>query len=882
MKLFTIIMLLTGACFASSLPEGKPSSKPIVTAVRANQQIVVDGILSESIWNNGNGISGFKQRDPVEGADPSESTVVHVIYDDNAIYIGARMFDTAPDSIGKKLARKDNWVTTDMFYFYIDPYHDKRTGFYFAVSAGGTLYDGILYNDSWDDGSWDGVWEGKVHCDSKGWTAELRIPYSQIKFNKSDHYIWGVNFRRDIERKNEKAYLVYTPKKESGFVSRFVDLVGIENIPLPTHTEIIPYITGKAEYLQHDSKDPFNKGRSYLPGMGADLKVGLSSNLTLNATINPDFGQVEVDPAVVNLSDVETYFNEKRPFFVEGSSIFNFGYGGANNYWGFNWPGPNFLYSRRIGRAPQGSIPDNNYSDRPDGTHIIGAAKLTGKVEGNWNLGALTAVTRREYAKYQSNGVNSTVEVEPVTSYSVLRMQRDFNDGKQGIGFMSTHTQRFFKDSRLEDEINKSGTMYGIDGWTFLDSDKEWVFTGYASGSYVTGTKTQITALQENSLHYLQRPDAKSFSVDSNATSLSGYAARFYINKQKGNVFINSAFGVVSPKYDINDLGFMWRTDAINMHVGGGYHWTEPTSWYRYVELGGALFRNYNFDHDITWEGFYHFGYFEFTNYYSINWDYAYNPKTISNRRTRGGPLTVNPPGWQIDASLNSDSRKNWIFNTGFFVYRAGYDDEYNVNFGVTYRPAANISIEVSPQYSRELYSAQWIDAFDDPTATATYGKRYVFGYLDQRTFSAGIRLNWTFTPQLSLQMYMQPLISAGNYSGFKELARPRSFNFNVFGESNNSVISDSTTKYYVDPDGNGPAGQFDFDQPDFNYKSLRGNAVLRWEYQPGSVFYFVWTQSRSDDEDTGDFKFGRSLGRLINTRVNNIFMIKFTYWLNM
>ncbi|MEK6565130.1 MAG: DUF5916 domain-containing protein, partial [Bacteroidota bacterium] len=260
---------------------------------------------------------------PFEGIAPTQKSEVWVAYDEQAIYVAARMYDTSPDSIMQVLGRRDFDVTADWFGFYVDPYHDKRTGYYFAVSAAGSLQDGTLYNDDWDDDSWDGVWEAHTTIDGLGWTVEMRIPFSQLRFIEQENYVWGVNFRRSIGRSNERDMVVYTPNKESGFVSRFIELHGIEKISPPLQAEILPYITSRAEYLQHAPNDPFKTNSRYLPGIGADVKIALSSNLTLNATINPDFGQVEVDPAVVNLSDVESYFQEKRPFFVEGNNIFN-------------------------------------------------------------------------------------------------------------------------------------------------------------------------------------------------------------------------------------------------------------------------------------------------------------------------------------------------------------------------------------------------------------------------------------------------------------------------------------------------------------------------------------------------------------------------------
>jgi hypothetical protein len=608
--------------------------------------------------------------------------------------------------------------------------------------------------------------------------------------------------------------------------------------------------------------------------------MGVGSNLTLNATVNPDFGQVEIDPAVINLSDVETFFPEKRPFFIEGSTIFNFGYGGARNYWGFNWGNPDFLYSRRIGRQPQGSIPDEvDYVDYPTGTHIIGAAKLTGKLGESWNFGTVQNITKREFARVSIDGVHTDLEIEPLTYYGIVRGQKEINEGRQGIGLISTATVRGFNDDRLRDEINKSALSLGLDGWTFIDDSKTWVLAGWSGMSYVNGNTTRMISLQESSRHYFQRPDADYLNVDSSATSLKGFAGRFHLNKQKGNFFVNTAFGFITPSFDVNDVGFMFRADRINWHAGAGYYWSDPTDLYRYLEAGAAIFQNYDFGGNVTWQGIFHFGFIEFLNYYSVDWDLFYNPESYNNTRTRGGPLTLNPIGYGGELFLRSDNRNDWIVSLGGATYNAEPSYDWNVNVGLEFRFLSNLVFIISPQFSRVFEYAQYVDTFDDPTATNTFGKRYVFAELDQKTFSASLRLNWIFTPKLSLQLYMQPLISAGDYTNYKELAYPGTYDFNNFGEGISTYDPDEGT---ADPDGDGPAEPIEIGNPDFNLRSLRGNAVLRWEYLPGSVIYFVWTQTRSAAEEIGEFQFDRSFKKMMLTEPDNIFMIKVTYWFNM
>ena len=885
MRVFALLSLFSCLSWTAGIAQDN-APQTNISAIHTTDRIEIDGVLTEPAWQ-GPGFYEFRQSDPNQGEPPTMRTEVWVAYDDGALYVAARLYDSSPDSIMQVLGRRDVFITADWFTLYIDPYHDRRSGYYFSLSAAGTKRDGTLYNDDWDDDSWDGVWEGFTRVDDKGWALEIRIPFSQLRFHQKDEYVWGVNFRREIGRKNERDYLVYTPRNGSGFVSRFPDLTNISSITPAQQVEFLPYVNTRAEYLQHNPGDPFNNGSRYLAGLGGDMKVGLSSSLTLDATVNPDFGQVEVDPAVVNLSDVETYFQEKRPFFIEGANVFEFGYGGSNNFWGFNWGSPTIFYSRRVGRAPQGSLPSYDYADRPLGTHILGAGKVTGRVFDEWKIGTVHAVTNRELASLQASGLRSTVEIEPMTYYGVARIQRDFDGGRQGLGFMATYTDRFFDDQRLRDELNENALVAGVDGWTFLDEEKAYVVTGWGSMSTVTGTKTRMTAWQQNSIHYFQRPDAEHFRLDSSATSITGFAGRIMLNKQKGAFILNAAIGTIDPRYDVNDLGFLWRTNLINGHFVTGYSWQDPTTYYRSLRLQIATFGNLDYDGNKVWHGYFHNGYVEFLNYWSFFWAVAYNPVTVDSRRTRGGPLMIQLPGREFDGGIETDSRKEFVFRLDGYSYFRTNEPSWGINATVQWKPAPNISFEMGPSFGRDRSKAQYVTTVVDPTAAATYGSRYVFSTLDQATVSANVRLNWTFSPQLSLQLFLQPLISSGDYHEFKELRKPKTFNFLKYGEDGSTVTeihdADGTlTEYSFDPDGTGPASSFSVSNPDFNVTSVRGNAVLRWEYRPGSILYLVWTRSSSGQMNDGAFRFNRSFDRMLSASTDNILMLKFTYWLSL
>lgn len=854
-----------------------------IHAVRLTETFRIDGILSESIYKQP-GVTAFYQQEPNQGEPVSEPTEVWVAYDDAAIYIGAYLKDSHPDSIIARLSRRDNDAGGDRFAVGIDSYHDKRNGYFFIVSASGTLLDGTLYNDDWTDDSWNGVWEGQQRMLPDGWSVEMRIPFSQLRFEEKEQYVWGIAFQRVIARKKEESFTAYTPRNESGFVSRFAELNGIEHISPPSRFEATPYMSGRAEYLQHKLGDPFNDGSKYKPDFGVDLKLGLGSNLTLDGTINPDFGQVEVDPAVVNLSDVETYYNEKRPFFIEGMNIFSFGRGGVNSFWGFNWSNPNIFYSRRIGRAPQRGLPDNDFSDVPVGTRILGAAKLSGKVSNGWNIGVIEAITNREYATIEYLGTRKEWEVEPLTSYTIGRIQRDFNDGRQGIGLLATTTHRFFKDDGLKSTVNSDAIIGGLDGWTALDSDKEFMISGWTVFSSVTGTKERLLDLQQGWPHYFERPDASHISVDSSATSMKGFAGRYTFNRQKGRLMLNAALGFVSPGFESGDLGFVSRTDVINYHLATGYKWNDPTEYYRFINVYASYFQTLDFGGNTLWRGIWTRANYQFTNYHTFGMFYDYGFESLNNRRTRGGPLTLNLPCHEWGFEYYTDYRNAYIGEAYMYAFNGKNEYSYNVNLLFTMRPMSNLSVTIGPGYSWALDDGQWVDIFDDMYSTATYGKRYVFANLNYRELSAQIRVNWTLSPTLSFQMFIQPLLSSGDYSKFKELSKPRSYDFNVYGQNGSTYIDSITSsgdhKVIVDPDGSGPATEIQFDHPSFSKVEFRANAVLRWEYLPGSTLYVVWTQSRSDSEGMADFGIRRSFNRLSYSKPDNIFMLKFSYWL--
>src|SRR6266571_2247328 len=871
-----LILLRSPVLFAQN---SAGTSVQTIHAVRTSEKILIDGILNDKVWDSAPPATEFTQRDPDEGKAPTERTEVRIAYDDANIYFGIRLFDSEPEKIVSRLSRRDDYSDADYFTIQLSPYHDRLTGAVFEISAAGVQRDAIISNDTNTDYSWEGVWESAVGVTDDGWAAELRIPFSQLRFPASAHQVWGINAARFIHRKNETVWLQLVRKNESGVASRMDDLEGLDGIESKRHVDLTPYLTSRSEFIQPSSRnDPFNDGSRQFAATGLDIKYGVSSNFTLDATVNPDFGQVEVDPAVVNLSAFEMFFPEKRPFFLEGANIFgNFGAGGANNFMGFNRAEPNLFYSRRIGRAPQG-FASGDFVDRPPATSILGAGKLTGKTSGGWTFGLVEAAASREYAKVSTGNRASREEVEPFTNYFVARVQREENRG--GFGFLTTGVQRDLRQPALRDLLTKQAYVVGGDGYLFLDSKRDWVVTGKLSGSSVSGSGAAMDLLQHAPQHYFQRPDTPHVQLQPGLGSMQGWTGSINLNKNQGNMTVNTALWGVSPGFESNDLGFQTGGDAAGAHFAWLWKKPKPDRLTRDRNVTIAKSWTWNYGRQKLNDGLFVFGNATLLNYWSLNGSLGLFRQVQDDHLTRGGPIALNPSSRFINLGLNTDGRKKISFNAG-----SGHSSnsargwDYNGNLGVNVKPVPSISISTGPEIFRSRNVAQYVTSVTDPTALKTFGGRYVFADLDQSQVSLTTRANWILSPRMSLQIYAQPLISDGRYWGFKELARPNTFAFSRYGYDTGSIRSVPGREFTADPDGDGPAPSFNFSDPSFNFKSLRVNAVFRWEWKLGSTLYFVWTENRQDFSDPGQFSLKRDAGRLFTAHPNDIFLVRFSYW---
>jgi hypothetical protein len=885
MRHFVLITTLLLPCPALVL--GQESPRPTeVKASRTGRPPVIVGHLNEEIWATAVPVSGFTQRDPDEGKPATEDTEVRILYDDSALYVGARLFDKDTTLVARRLSARDSGFDSDWIGVYLDPLHDKLTGAMFRVSVANAQQDMILYNDSWTDSSWDAVWQSEVSVDEQGWTAEIRIPLSQLRFSGSSQQTWGINIERYVRRKNESSFLRMVPKNESGIASRMVDMSGLDGLQPGRHLELLPYTAARGEFIkpltQSNVQTPFNDGSRAFASAGLDLKWGLTNNLTVTGTINPDFGQVEVDPAVVNLTAFETFFQEKRAFFLEGSQIFNnFGQGGANDSWGFNNSEPSLFYSRRIGRQPQ-VFASGDFVDAPTATTILGAAKLTGKTSGNWSLGFLEAVTGEESARTQTGLARGTAVVEPMTNYLVARVQRDIGQ-RAGAGLLMTATNRQLADDRLRNALVGQAYVFGGDGYFFFDKKREWVVTARLSGSDVSGTSEVIKRLQLAPQRYYQRPDAPHVSLDPTRTSLRGYAGRLMLNRNTGIWRINASLWGVSPGFESNDLGFHGTGDRGGMHVVWNLRNNTPGKVLRSRFIWVAKWYTWNFDRQLQSDGNQGSIQMTFLNYWYLNLNSGTNQWVQNDRLTRGGPSAASPSGAFVNVNGGTDSRKPLSVNS--FYTKNWCDCEggnYSTGLTFNFKPSPRLTISTGPNWNRNRQAAQYVRTVVDPTATATYGSRYVFGELEQSQLTLQTRVTTLLTPKVSLTLFMQPLMATGDYTQFKELAAPRTYDFVKYAETGAHAVSyDPTARVYtVSPDTDAGAPTFTFNDPDFNLKSLRMNAVFRWELKPGSTFYAVWTRMQQDNRYPGDFALGRDAKAMFGAPGDDVFLVKMAYWI--
>lgn len=860
----------------------RAAAAPALRAVRAAELPLIDGRLDEPAWSGAPVARDFVQSQPNTGEPASERTEVRVLYTDDAVYVGARMHDRDPGGIIRRLARRDEEVTTDAFHVAFDSYFDHRTAFRFSVSVAGVQSDALMFSDTQEDDDWDAVWESATRSDETGWTAEFRIPLSQLRFAGSSDdagSTWGINFMRDIARLEELSVWSPLPEDRSRVVSAFGTLRDLRGLRPRRNLEVRPYVLSSATRAPGIADNPFYSATALRQTVGGDLKYGITENLTLDVTVNPDFGQVEADPSVVNLTAFETFFPEKRPFFQEGSDIFGFSLGGGDDN------NESLFYSRRVGRAPQGSVTSPaDYRDVPDATSILGAAKLSGKTADGWSIGFLNALTSSENAHFTSpGGAFGEQLVEPVTNYAVARVIKDFRDGESAVGLIATATNRRVDAGGPVAFLPDAAYTGGVDfRHRFLDGNYQ--ISAHLLGSAVVGNAEALSRIQHSSVHYFQRPDARHLEFDPDRRRLLGTAASLSVAKVGGGHWRYGLFGESrSPGFEVNDLGFQQNTDY---HVGAAwvsYQQFRPQGPFRRWGLNGNAWSGWNYGGERMFSGGNVNGNFQLKNFWRGFFGGGRELVGLSTTALRGGPALLFPSSWFGWAGMFTDSRKavqfggvlNFGGEHGTATRRLGISPQ------ITLQPSSRAQLNVGPSFNWNDHDWQYVAQPRSPA-----GSHYVFARLGQQTISLTTRLNYTFSPNLSLQFYGQPFVSAGSYDRFMEVDDPRASafaeRFRTYGEGEiRRIDANGFGLYQVDADRDGTP-DFGFGDPDFNVKSFRSNLVLRWQYRPGSTVFLVWSRDQQSFVNNGSFRFGEDLADLARIPSTNVFLVKFEHWLGL
>lgn len=857
-----------------------PDTTATATAVRVERAMRIDGRLDEAAWREAPLLTGFRRHNVDPGTTASYPTNVWVLYDDHNLYVGMRLHDPEPGQIAGQLGRRDsNTLYSDWASVLIDSHLDRRTAYLFSLSPRQVKRDGRMYDDTEGDMSWDGVWEGAARIDDEGWIAEFRIPFSQIRFtiDPNGSTLWGVNFGREIARLDEESYWEHIPPDAGRFVSRFGLLRGIRDIPNPRRVELIPYALGSSSRLAGAAEDPFRGDFIWGTEGGLDLRYGLGQGLSFTGTINPDFGHVEIDPAVINLTAFETFYPERRPFFVEDSEIFQRGIGALFN------PSETLFYSRRIGRAPQGSVPvDATYADVPNATRILTAAKLSGRTPGGWTIGVLHALTDSEEADYvTADDESQSVRVEPRTQYAVTRLRRNFHGGGSALGALATATRRSIRDDHLR--MLPEAAYTGAIDWRHRFGADQYELSGWVAASHVRGDASAVDHLQRAPARLFHRPDGDHLTYDPDRTSLSGAAAEVGIRKIAG-VWRSGAIGTIrSPGFDTNDLGFLQSADQI-----------RTSTWLGYVRVdGGRFFRNWsvftNQHGGWTTGGERLPATVDLNSLYQLRnqWQGFVGIRHISAGLApevlRGGPAlrkSSRTGGW-FQIATDPRRRVNTFFTVTGDVEHDTPGSTFSVAVGPTFRPSPSWNVSLRAAWSRTLNSQQYV-----ATRIAEGERHYVLGRIDQSVLALVTRLDVTFSSDLTLELFAQPFVSSVRYLDFKRVGDAHAASTEQrwinYTDEQLRAVSESeervTWGYFAETADEDPT--YTFADPGFNLRSLRGNAVLRWEYRPGSTIFLVWQQNRRD------VGFGKPLDPVADLRSlgsaagDHVLLVKVSYWL--
>ncbi len=865
-----VFMLIISACILSAQTEYLP--KKVYKAYRVEVPPVINGTFDDEAWQSGEWASDFIQLEPYADRPPSQQTEFKVAFDDMNLYVAVKALDSAPDSITNRMSRRDNG-DGDMVFVIFDSYHDLRTGFIFGVSSAGVRFDMIQSNNGQnEDTTWDPIWLAKAEVHPWGWGAEMKIPLTQLRFKKNSEEVWGFEVARQIFRENESSLWHPIPRNAPGLIHAIGELDGLQEIEPRKQLDLTPYGVAALKTYEPEEGNPYATGTDYKYNVGLDGKIGVTNNLTLDFTINPDFGQVEADPSEVNLTAFETFFEEKRPFFIEGSNITSFNVGLGDGDVGND----NLFYSRRIGRRPQGypSLDEKEYASVPTFTRILGAAKLTGKTEKGLSVGIIEALTADTKASIDNEGLERTETVEPLTNYSLARIQKDFNKGNSIIGGAVTSTIRRLDGTDM-DYLHKNATSAGMD-FTQYFKERNYSLNAALYLSNVQGSTEAISITQQSSARYFQRPDADYVEFDSTRTSLSGVGGKLEFGKIGGNwnwLFMNV---FKSPGLELNDMGYMQLSDNILNVLWTGYNFTEPFSVFRSLRLNTNVHMSNDFGGQITGIGNEYNVSANFKNFWHAGVGGGFGVHQVSNRMLRGGPSIYLPNEGRVNYRVMTDDRK--AISGGFFGYAGwgaeAYYQRSSYGLFLTFRPMNTLSISLKPSYSTNDDKLQYVNEQE------MNGKeRYIFGTIDQNVLSMSLRIDYNITPDLTIQYWGQPFTASGEYTDFKMIIDSKADEFtdryHIYTSDQISLVDDI---FEVDEDVDGNV-DYSFDNPDFTVDEWLSNLVIRWEFLPGSTAYLVWSQTRNYYVQDGNFGVWDNMNNMFTDgKPTNTFLMKFSY----
>lgn len=882
MKNWLPVLLLQFIFLAARSNPGDSILKKKYFTQHLQGEINLDGVPDEEAWKAVEWGGDFTQWQPHGGAAPSQPTSFKILYDDKALYLAYRCYDPSPDSIVKRMGRRDEFPG-DWVEINIDSYHDLRTAFSFTLSVSGVRGDEFVSNDgnNWD-ANWNPIWFAKTHINDTGWTAEVKIPLSQLRYGNEPEKVWGFQVTRRLFRKEERSTWQYIPQNSGVWVSRFGELHGLKNIPMHRQVEIAPYVIAQADQYKKEPGNPFAKGFDAKLTGGMDGKVAVTNDLILDFTINPDFGQVEADPSQVRIDGFQNFFEERRPFFIESRNIFNFQLTGSEA--GGDYDADLLFYSRRIGSSPRGypSLNNGEYVDIPQNTSILGAAKFSGKTQKGWSIGILESVTQRETATIDHNGERREELVEPLTNYFAGRLQKDIHSGNTIIGGMITAVNR---EEGLSHLLHRGAYTGGLDFLHYW-KNRTWYIRGNMVFSHVEGTKEAILQTQTGFEHLFQRIGASEFSVDSNRTSLTGTGGTIRFGKiggrtgRLGQVFkFETGVTLRSPQLELNDIGFMLTTNEINHFTWAGLHYQKPFSIFRTARLNYNHWSRWDYSGKFIYQAFNFNTHATFSNNWQSGTGVTWNPYDVSNNALRGTTSLRRPAAIGHNFYTTTDFRKKVYFNLNLFNLW-GFDNtikENEINLTVNVQPFDAFRFSLSGSYS---YYQRRQDQF---VSNVSYnnGSRTIVGEVKQKTLRFTTRLSYNITPDLTLQYYGQPYITRPLYSRFAYVSQPLAGKYdNRFYVFSPNEISFNNGDYHVDENRDGVT-DYSFRQPDFNFVQFRSNLIVRWEYKAGSELYLVWSQSNTPPDASSDL--GTPLAESLFDHAfanqgRNIFLIKLTY----